>query len=81
MTCMTGPNEDQIIQMPLLWEDDRHFIHYRCLVMNAAINRMEGILEMLDTSYQCELLDQLCLLKINLGQPTSMPTKNCAKIK
>lgn len=79
LACFTTPMEEQTIQMPYLWEDDRHFIHYRCLVMNNAIANMEDIIKMLDSNHKCELLHQLTLLKVNMGEPVTWPTKVCSK--
>jgi len=57
-------------------EEDPHFIHYRCLMIDGSINTIESILEQIKSDETCkdvtlEMIDeQIKVIKFNLGHPT-----------
>jgi hypothetical protein len=69
LACLTAPIEKEVIQMTPLWEEDRHFIHYRCLVINAMLDNIESMIDEIDLPNKYQILDSVNIIRINMGVP------------
>lgn len=67
-TCSKNWKEEEDLKFTWLWEADPLTIHYRVVVMNMVLDNMENIIETLDSSSKSKLMDQITVLKINIGE-------------
>lgn len=54
-------------QLMPLWEEDDHFAYYRILMMSSAVYRIEKILCDMESTEKYEILNELKVIKYNLG--------------
>jgi hypothetical protein len=68
-TCASTVSKESI-KMPYLWEEKSGLnLHYRAIVMYSAMSNIENIIKDLDCDHKYKLLDQLTILKFNIGEP------------
>lgn len=75
IACFTAPMESETVQLVPIWQEDAHYIHYRCLLISTILDNVEQMLEDFNHDRQSEILDNLEIIRINLGQPKRIPTE------
>lgn len=72
LLIITSNLSGQVYQIRPICEEDRMFLHCRCLILESVALRLEDIANQAEESTREELLDEIEILKFTLGFPVEL---------